>query len=65
MPRGGRVTWINADDVPHLIASADGKFRPSSALDTNDQYTLTLDRPGSYRYYCTLHPRMTGTIVVE
>ncbi len=65
VPRGGKVTWINADDVPHLIASADGKFRPSSALDTNDQYTLTLDRPGSYRYYCTLHPRMTGTIVVE
>jgi plastocyanin len=51
--------------VPHLIASADGKFRPSSALDTNDQYTLTLDQPGSYRYFCTLHPRMTGMIVVE
>ena len=65
VPRGGKVTWINADDVPHLIASADGKFRPSSALDTNDQYTLTFDRLGSYRYYCTLHPRMTGTIVVE
>lgn len=53
------------DDVPHLIASADGKFHPSSALDTNDQYTLTFDRSGSYRYYCTLHPRMTGTVVVE
>jgi 3',5'-cyclic-AMP phosphodiesterase len=65
VPRGGKVTWINADDVPHLIASADGKFRPSSALDTNDQYTLTFDRPGSYRYYCTLHPRMTGMVVVE
>ena len=37
----------------------------SSALDTNDQYTMTFDRPGSYRYYCTLHPRMTGTVVVE
>jgi Icc protein len=65
VPRGGKVTWVNADDVPHLIASADGKFRPSSALDTNDQYTMTFDRPGSYRYYCTLHPRMTGTVVVE
>jgi plastocyanin len=64
VPRGGKVTWVNGDDVPHLIASADGKFRPSSALDTNDQYTLTFDRPGSYRYYCTLHPRMTGTVVV-
>jgi len=64
LPRGGKVTWINADDVPHLIASADGKFRPSSALDTNDQYTLTFDQPGTYRYFCTLHPRMTGSIVV-
>jgi 3',5'-cyclic-AMP phosphodiesterase len=64
LPRGGKVTWINADDVPHLIASADGKFRPSSALDTNDQYTMTFDRPGTYRYFCTLHPRMTGSIVV-
>jgi plastocyanin len=65
VPRGGKVTWINGDDVPHLIASADGKFKPSSALDTNDQYTLTFDQPGSYRYFCTLHPRMTGLIVVE
>lgn len=65
LPRGGKVTWINGDDVPHLIASADGRFRPSSALDTNDQYTLGFDRPGTYRYYCTLHPRMTGVVVVE
>jgi plastocyanin len=65
LPRGRKVTWVNADDVPHLIASADGQFRPSPALDTNDQYTLAFDRPGSYRYYCTLHPRMTGRIVVE
>jgi 3',5'-cyclic AMP phosphodiesterase CpdA len=65
LPRGRKVTWINADDVPHLIASADGKFRPSSALDTNDQYTMTFDRPGTYRYFCTLHPRMTGSVVVE
>jgi plastocyanin len=65
IPRGGKVTRVNADDVPHLIASADGSFRPSSALDTNDQYTLTLDRAGSYPYYCTLHPRMTGMVIVE
>jgi plastocyanin len=65
VPRGGKVTWINADDVPHLIASADQRFRPSKALDTNDSYTLTLDQPGTYPYYCTIHPRMTGRIVVE
>jgi plastocyanin len=61
---GGKVMWINADDVPHLIASADGRFRASGALDTGNQYTLTLDAPGTYPYFCTLHPRMTGKIVV-
>jgi plastocyanin len=65
VPRGAKVTWINADDVPHLIASADKRFRPSSALDTNDSYTLTLDQPGAYPYFCTIHPRMTRRIVVE
>jgi plastocyanin len=64
VPAGGRVTWINADDVPHLIASADNRFSPSKALDTNDRYTLTLDAPGAYRYFCTLHPHMTGRLVV-
>jgi len=61
---GGKVAWINGDDVPHLIASADGRFPASKALDTGDQYTLTLARPGTYRYFCTLHPKMTGCIVV-
>jgi plastocyanin len=64
IPRGGTVTWINGDDVPHLIASADQRFRPSPALDTGERYTLTLDRPGSYPYFCTLHPKMTGLVVV-
>jgi 3',5'-cyclic-AMP phosphodiesterase len=65
VPRGGKVMWINGDDVPHLIVSADQRFRPSSALDTNDQYTLTLEQPGTYPYFCSLHPKMTGRIVVE
>ena len=64
VPAGGRVTWINADDVPHLIASADNRFSPSKALDTNDRYTLTLDAHGAYRYFCTLHPHMTGRLMV-
>jgi plastocyanin len=64
LPRGRKVMWINADDVPHLIASADGRFRASGALDTGGQYVLTLDTPGTYSYFCTLHPRMTGRIVV-
>ena len=65
VPRGRKVIWINVDDVPHLVASADGRFRPSPALDTKDHYTLTLTRPGSYPYFCSIHPRMTGRIVVE
>jgi plastocyanin len=64
IPRGGKVMWINADDVPHLIASADGRFKPSGALDTGGQYVLTLDAPGTYSYFCTLHPKMTGRILV-
>jgi 3',5'-cyclic-AMP phosphodiesterase len=64
VPRGGKIMWINTDDVPHLIVSSDGRFRSSSALDTNDRYTLTLDQPGSYPYFCSLHPKMTGRIVV-
>ena len=64
LPRGGKVMWINGDDVPHLIVSSDQRFRSSSALDTNDRYTLTLDQRGTYPYFCSLHPRMTGRIVV-
>jgi 3',5'-cyclic-AMP phosphodiesterase len=63
--RGRKVTWVNNDDVPHLIASADGRFKPSKPLDTGDSYTLTLDQPGAYKYFCTLHPRMTGRVVVD
>ncbi len=63
--RGAKVMWINADDVPHLVVSVDGRFRPSPALDTDDHYTLALDQAGTYSYFCSLHPRMTGRIVVE
>jgi plastocyanin len=64
VPKGGKVTWINGDDVPHLIASADNRFKPSPVLDTGGHYTLTFDQPGSYPYYCSIHPRMTGRLVV-
>ncbi len=65
LPAGRKVMWVNGDDVPHLIASADGRFRSSPALDTDQQYTLKLDRRGTYPYFCSLHPKMTGRIVVE
>ncbi len=58
------VTWTNKDDVPHVIASTDGLFR-SKGLDTDDHYSFTFTKPGTYKYYCSIHPKMTGTIVVQ
>jgi plastocyanin len=62
--RGTRVTWKNLDGEPHLVAGVDGKFR-SQALDQNDTYTLKFDRPGTYKYICTIHPHMKGEIDVK
>lgn len=58
------VTWVNLDDVPHTIVSNDGVFK-SKALDTDDKYSFTFTKSGTYAYYCGVHPRMTGKIVVE
>jgi plastocyanin len=60
---GTTVTWANHDDIPHLVVSA-GKFR-SKALDTDDSFSFTFTNAGSYTYFCSLHPHMTGTIKVE
>jgi amicyanin len=60
---GTTVTWINADDIPHLVAEKDGKFR-SSALDTNDRFSQTFSTAGTVEYFCAIHPHMTGKIVV-
>jgi plastocyanin len=61
---GATVTWTNKDDIPHAIASASALFR-SRALDTDDNYSFTFTTPGTYQYFCSLHPHMTGTVVVE
>jgi amicyanin len=61
---GTTVTWTNRDDIPHAIAAVNKLFR-SKALDTNDAYSFTFTTPGTYDYFCSLHPHMTGTIVVE
>jgi Icc protein len=60
---GATVTWTNHDDVPHNIVSTEQRFK-SPVLDTDGQFSHTFDAPGSYRYFCSLHPRMTGRIVV-
>jgi plastocyanin len=62
---GTTVTWTNRDDIPHGIASANNGFTRSNALDTDDAYSFTFTTPGSYQYFCYIHPHMTGTIVVE
>jgi plastocyanin len=61
---GGEVTWVNQDDEPHTVVSDTGLFR-SGALDTGNSYTFKFDKPGTYRVFCSMHPQMTATIVVE
>ena len=61
---GTEVTWINRDDVPHVIMSVDHKFK-SRALDTDDKYSFTFQDPGTYEYFCAVHPKMTGKIIVK
>jgi plastocyanin len=61
---GATVTWTNADDAPHTVVSTTKLFK-SSALDTEDKFSFTFATPGTYDYFCSLHPHMTGTIVVE
>lgn len=62
---GTTITWTNKDDIPHGIASADNAFTRSKALDTDDAFSFTFTTPGTYQYFCYIHPHMVGTIVVE
>jgi len=60
---GSTVTWTNKDDEPHTVVSDTALFR-SGALDTDESFSFTFDKPGTYHYACSIHPRMAGTIVV-
>ncbi|MGA8614965.1 MAG: cupredoxin family copper-binding protein [Xanthobacteraceae bacterium] len=62
---GTTVTWTNKDDIPHGIASSNNAFTRSKAMDTDDSFSLTFTTPGTYQYFCYIHPHMTGTIVVQ
>src|SRR5438477_4017118 len=62
---GETVTWINRDEEPHTIVSVGKQFKKSTALDTDQEFTITVGAPGTYDYFCSVHPKMTGTIVVE
>jgi plastocyanin len=61
---GTEVTWTNRDDIPHTIVS-DDKTIKSKALDTDEKFTYTFTKPGTYSYFCSIHPKMKGTIVVQ
>jgi len=62
--RGTQITWQNRDDIPHTVVSNDYVFR-SKTLDTDDKFSFTPTKPGTYAYFCSIHPKMTGKIVVE
>ena len=62
---GEKVTWINRDEEPHTIVSVEKQFKKSTALDTDQEFTITAGAPGTYSYFCSVHPKMTGTIIVE
>jgi plastocyanin len=61
---GTMVTWVNQDDIPHTIVEKDRKFK-SHPLDTDERFSYTFTAPGVIEYYCSLHPRMAGRIVVK
>ena len=64
VPVGTTVTWTNHDDIPHNVVSPEQKFK-SSVLDTDETFSHTFDAAGTYKYYCSIHPRMTGQVVVR
>jgi plastocyanin len=64
VPVGTTVTWTNHDDIPHNVVSPEQKFK-STVLDTDETFSHTFDVAGTYKYYCSIHPRMTGQVVVR
>ncbi len=64
VPAGTIVTWTNADEIPHTVVSDDKSFK-SKALDTDEKFSYTFTKPGTYSYFCSLHPKMTAKVVVQ
>ncbi len=62
---GTEVTWVNQDDAPHKVVSEDKKTFKSPVLDTDGRFSFTFTKPGTYKYFCSIHPSMTGTVVVK
>jgi plastocyanin len=64
VPVGTTVTWTNSDDIPHTAVSTDGVFK-SKVIDTDEKFSYTFTKTGTYPYYCAIHPKMTGQVVVK
>jgi plastocyanin len=63
---GASVTWVNRDDIPHTVVSSDDpKAFKSKVLDTDEKFTFTFSKAGNYPYFCSIHPKMTGKVVVQ
>ena len=62
---GTEVTWVNHDDIPHTVVSDDKATFKSRALDTDEKFSFTFTKPGTYTYFCSLHPKMTAKVVVQ
>jgi plastocyanin len=66
VPTGTTVTWTNRDDIPHNVVSTDkDKVFKSKVMDTDEKFSYTFDKAGKYPYFCSIHPKMTGTVVVQ
>jgi plastocyanin len=64
VPVGTTVTWTNRDDIPHTAVSTEGAFK-SKVMDTDEKFSYTFTKPGTYPYFCSIHPKMTGKVVVQ
>lgn len=64
VPVGATVTWTNRDDIPHTVVSTDGVFK-SKVRDTDEKFSYTFTKAGTYPYFCSVHPKMTGEVVVQ
>jgi amicyanin len=64
VPVGTTVTWTNRDDIPHTVVSTDRVFK-SKVLDTDEKFSFTFSKAGTYDYFCSIHPKMTGKVVVQ
>jgi Icc protein len=64
VPVGTTVTWTNRDDIPHTVVSTDGVFK-SKVLDTDEKFSYTFGKAGTFPYFCSIHPKMTGKVIAQ